>query len=314
MNRRIFIILFSSVFLVYSSLYLYAQMPDWKFFKDRDGNGYYYDRAFKIRIADEKIFDFPPASVNGADYYLHKGIDIIKSGKYAEGLFYLKSLKTLPMDNLRIKNNAKEASRWINYLQKKHGIRYERFDMESAVLLNYSEGNYNLINEKLRYRITLKKQPRVVKAAWKLNDAGYGFKFGINFDNKIKSIEVPESRENFDISSGEKSNKKKNPGYDCIVGIETRILKGDVGSVSEAEESWRKEFGRDNFRREEILRKDDRIIYSYTYSDGVPFSGIEGILINGKFIHIVRVLCSSSIKDNMFGEILKPVEDMVLVR
>ncbi len=291
MNFRFSVILFLIFLFSFTPLFLSAQMPDWKFFRDREGNGYYYDRAMKIRITDEKPFDFTPASQRGTDYYLNKGIELIKNGKYSEGLFYLKSLKTLPVDDIRVERNAAEASKWINYLNKKHGTRYERFDRESTILLNLSGGSYNLFNEKLRYRISLKKQPRIVRDLWKLNDKGYGLKFGFNLD-KDNSTE----------------------GYDCIVGIETRILKGKISNPADAEESWRNEFGTDNFKRVEVLRKDDRIIYLYSYSDGVPFSGIEGIFINGNLIHIVRVLCSDSIKDRVFEEIRKPVEEMVLVK
>jgi len=266
-------------------------MPDWKFFRDREGNTYYYDRAMKIRITDEKPFNYTPVSIKGNDYFLHKGIDLVKSGRYTEGLFFLKSLKALPMDNPRVENNAEDASKWINYLQKKHGTRYDRFDKESTILITYSGEKYSLINEKLRYKIVLKKQPQIVKAYWKLRDRGYGLKFGFNLDK----------------------NNTDEEGFDCITGIETRILKGNISNVSEAEESWRYELGKDNFKREEVLRREDRVIYLYTYGDGVPFSGIEGIFINGNIIHLLRILCGSSIRDKVFDEIRKPVEDMVLV-
>lgn len=266
-------------------------MPDWKFFRDREGNGYYYDRAMKIRITDEKPFDYTPAAQTGIDYYLHKGIELVKEGKYTEGLFYLKSIKALPSDNLRVKNSAVDASKWINALYKKHGTRYEKFDKESTILLTFSDGKYSIINEKLRYKLVINKKPQIIKASWKLNERGYGFKFGFNLEKVNYS-----------------------DGYDCVAGIETRILKGNIRNLTAAEESWRNEFGRDNFRREEILRTEDRIIYLYSYEDGVPFSGIEGVFINRNIIHIVRVLCSNSIKDKVFAEIRKPVEEMVLVK
>lgn len=296
MNRRVSLISFLPFPLIFLSVYLSAQMPDWKFFRDREGNTYYYDRSFKIRITDEKPFYYLPVTVKGVDYSLHKGIELIKNGRYPEGLFYLKSLKTLPADDFRVEKNSKDASGWINYLQKKHGVRYQRFDKESTLLLNFYDGKYSLINEKLRYKIVLERQPRIVKAAWKLRDNGYGLKFGFNLD-----------KEN---AEGEKNN----PGYDCIVGIESRIFRGKIGSVREAEESWRYELGRDNFIREEILRKDDRVIYRYTYGDGVPFTGIEGIYINGNIVHILRVLCADEIKKGVFDIIRKPVEELVIVR
>ncbi len=266
-------------------------MPDWKFFRDREGNTYYYDRAMKLRITDDKPFDYIPVSAEGNDYYLHKGIELVKAGKYAEGLYYLKSLKALPAENFRVQNNSKDAAKWINNLRKKHGTRYDRFDSESTVLLTYYGEKYSIINEKLRYKIVLKKRPAIVKAYWKQTVHGYGLKFGFNLD---------------------KSSPDRQ-GYDCITGIESRVLKGETGNIADAENFWRREFGRDNFVREEVFRREDRVIYLYRYGDDVPVSGIEGIYINGNIIHVLRVLCSSGIKDRIFDEILKPVEEMVLV-
>ncbi len=290
MARRILIQLLRA-FMVFFTLTAYAQMPDWSFFRDRDGNGYYYDRAFRIRITDEKPFDYVPVSSANADYSLHKGIEFIKAGRYPEGMFYLKSLKTLPQDDLRVEKNSREAAKWINYLYKKHGDRYSKFDTESTLLLNFSGGDYSVINEKLRYKIVLKKQPHIIKSAWKFSGNGYGLKFGFNLDGTVKG-----------------------DGYDCIVGVESKVLKGAIENLADAEGSWRLELGRDNLVRDEIFRSSDRVVYSYTYGDKVPFAGIEGIYLNGRYLHIVRVLCGSGLKERVFSEIRKPVADMVLVR
>jgi len=266
-------------------------MPDWKFFKDRDGNSYYYDRAFKIRITDDNPFNYTPVTMQGVDYYFNKGVELIKEGKYAEGIYYLKSIKSLPMDTLRVENNAKDSSKWINYLQRKHGTRYERFDKDSALLLTYANDEYTVINEKLRYKIKLKKQPHIIKASWKYNDTGYGLKFGFNLEKK-----------------------HEDNTYDCVTGIETRISRSRIGSLSEAEKIWKWELGQDNFVRTELLKSKDRVIYAYTYGDNVPFSGIEGIFVNGNMTHLLRVICNNRIKDNVFREIQRPVEELVLVR
>jgi hypothetical protein len=281
----------ASLFIFSSSIFLQAQMPDWKFFKDRDGNSYYYDRAFKIRITDDKPFSYTPVTMQGVNYYFNKGVELIKEGKYVEGLFYLKSIKSLPMDTLRVENNAKDSSNWINFLQRKHGTRYERFDKESTILLTYANDEYTIINEKLRYKIKLKKQPHVIRARWKFNNTGYGFKFGFNLENSYEDN-----------------------SYDCVIGIESRISRSRIDNLSQAEMIWRYEFGVDNFVRTEVLRSEDRVIYLYTYGDNVPFTGLEGIFINGNITHILRVICSNNIKDNVFKEIKKPVEELVLVK
>ena len=281
----------ASLFIFSSAILLQAQMPDWKFFKDRDGNGYYYDRAFKIRITDDKPFNYTPVTAQGIDYYFNKGVELIKEGKYPEGLFYLKSIKSLPMDTLRVENNAKDSSKWINFLQRKHGTRYERFDKESTILLTYFNDEYIIINEKLRYKIKLKKSPHIIKAAWKFNDTGYGFKFGFNLES------------NYEDNS-----------YDCVTGIETRISRKRIDTLQEAEMIWRYDSGMDNFVRTELFRSKDRVIYEYTYADNVPFSGIEGIYINANMTHLLRLICSNSIKDKVFQEIKKPIEELILIK
>ena len=267
-------------------------MPDWKFFRDREGNKYYYDRALKIRIIDAGTFEYKPVRRDGIDYYLNTGIELIKNGRYSEGLYYLKTLKTLPVYNQRIKNAAIDASKWINYLYKKHGSRFARYDKESTVLISYSEEKYNLINEKLRYKIILTKRPWIIKAIWKYNGTAYGLKFGMNINSE---------------------NIKNNNGYDCVIGIESRIIKSKIDTINEAVESWRHELGRDDFDRKIIFSTDDRIIYFYSYSDGVPFSGIEAVYLNRGAIHLLRGIFHNDIKEKVLNEIKKPVEDLILI-
>lgn len=265
-------------------------MPDWKFFKDREGNKYYYDRALKIRIIDAGTFDYKPVRREGIDYYLNTGIELIKDGRYSDGLFYLKSIRTLPVNDQRMKNAAIDASKWINYLYKKHGSRFERYDKDSTVLISFADAEYSLFNEKLRYKIILSKRPWIIRGIWKYNDSAYGLKFGIN-----------------------DKNEKNDDGYDCVIGIESRILKGKIRNIDEAVESWRYELGSDNFHREIISRRDDRILFQYTYENGVPFSGIEAIYINREFMHILRVICHNDLKEKVLGEIKKSVEDLILI-
>ena len=272
------------------SVLLNAQMPDWKFFKDREGNGYYYDPAMKIRVIDAENFEYRPVSRKGVDYYLNTGIELIKTGRYPEGLFYLKSLRMIPALDRRMKDAAADASKWINYLYKKHGSRFERYNKDSTVLLTFYDGKYNLVNEKLRYRVSLTKRPWIIKNKWKYNDTAHGLKFGINFDN----------------------NKNDN-GFDCVAGIESRISKGKLRDIDEAVNSWRYELGSDNFRRQEITRKNDRILFYYSYEDGVPFSGIEAVYINGEIFYILRVIFHNDLKEKVSGEIKKSVEDLILI-
>ncbi len=272
------------LFLLLLAQAVWAQMPDWKFFRDRDGNSYYYDRTFKIRITDTPEPDYIPVTTSGIDFYFHTGIELINSGKYPEGLFYLKSIRTLGDTNNRVRNVQIDAAKWMGYLERKHGTRYEIYDRESPVTLTGENNRYYLNNTKLFYGLTIQHRPHILKKEWKYNGTGFGLKFGARID--------------------EKGNYE---GFDYVTGIESRILKGGSPSVDEAHAMWIHELGIDSFSRKEIYRKADRILYEIKYPDGTPFSGIEGIYVSNNRIHLAR----SFFHDSMSGKVYESVKSML---
>ena len=64
--------------LFYPTQNLFSQMPGWKFFKDYDGNTYYIDKNGKIRTSGKPEFKYKAVSVDGIDYYLNQGLELIK--------------------------------------------------------------------------------------------------------------------------------------------------------------------------------------------------------------------------------------------
>jgi hypothetical protein len=269
---------------------IFSQMSDWKFFRDRDGNGYYYDGAFKIRIVDDKVFNYQPVTIKGMDFFLNSGIDLIKTGRIREGLYFLKSLKLLESDNMRVIKTKNEASRWINDLMKKQGERFNEYDDDSTVLMVRNETNYAVVNEKLFYKMKLNTRPHIISREWKLNKKAYGIKIGMNI-----------------------SDAEKKEGYDYMIGVESRIYSFPVNGIDGAIEAWRVEMGRDTLKRIELSKKNDRIIYYYEYPDGSPFSGIEGIYTNRNMIHIIRGLCHNSLKQKVFDDMERAVQEIIMV-
>jgi hypothetical protein len=270
---------------------LLSQMPDWFFFKDRAGNGYYYDRAFKIRITDEKQFSYEPVSVEGIDYYFNTAVDLVKGGRMTEGLFYLKSIRLLRSENMRINRVRNDSTKWINALYKKHGHRFDEADRESTVLLALNNGVYELVNDKLFYRINFSSRPYVLKNGWKDRYKGYGLKLGINTAGTGQS-----------------------EGYDYMIGIETRIFTNAIDSLEEAESIMYGELVYDSLKREILVRQDDRVVYYYEYQSSAPFCGIEGIFYNGKIIHMVRGICHTAVKDRVIDEMKRNIMGLVLVK
>jgi len=256
---------------------LSPQMPDWKYFKDREGNSYYYDRTFKIRIAETPDIQLIPVTAKGIDYYFNTGVELINEGKYPEGLFYLKSIRTLGSTNNRIRKAQIESAKWMNYLEKKHGTRYALYDMESAITLTGENDRYYLTNSKLFYGMTIAHRPGILKKEWKYRGTGYGLRFGVKVNEK-----------------GDYE------GFDYIAGIESRILQGGSPTTQEAQNIWLHELGADSLLRKEILRRNDRILYDIAYPGDARVSGVEGIYVSKNRIHLARVFYHRSLSADVY--------------
>lgn len=289
--KRIFSFSAPAFLILAITLPLFSQMPDWFFFKDRAGNGYYYDRAFKIRITDENKFNYEPVSSDGIDFYFNTGVDLVREGRMTEGLFYLKSIRLLRDGNARINRVRNDSTRWINALYKKHGDRFEEADRNSTLLLAVNNGIYELVNEKLFYRINFTARPHVIKNGWKDRFRGYGLKLGLNTGNQAEA-----------------------GGYDYMIGIETRIYSNALDSLEQSESVLYDELLYDSLKRDELVRQDDRVVYYYEYRNGAPFCGIEGIFYNGKIIHLVRGICHTGIRERVIDEMKRNITGLVLVK
>lgn len=286
--RRIAVAAFPALLITIPAL---SQMPDWFFFRDKAGNSYYYDRAFKIRIIEEKQFNYEPVSSEGIDFYFNKGVDLVRAGRMTEGLFYFKSIRLLRGGNARINRVRNDATEWINALYKKHGDRFEEADRDSTLLLAVNNGIYELVNEKLFYRMDFTNRPYVIKNGWKDRCRGYGLKLGINTGNRTDT-----------------------EGYDYMIGIETRIYSNALDSLEQSESVLYDELLYDSLKREKLIRQDDRVIYYYEYMSGAPFCGIEGIFYNGKIIHLVRGICHTAVRERVIDEMKRNITGLVLVK
>lgn len=265
-----------------------SQMPDWKYFKDREGNSYYYDRAFKIRITEAADSGLIPVTAKGIDFYYNTGVELINEKKYADGLFYLKSIRTLGGSGNRIRKVQIESAKLMNYLEKKHGTRYEIYDRESAITLTGENDRYYLSNSKLYYGITINHRPFIIKKEWKYRGTGYGLKFGVRVNEK-----------------GDYQ------GFDYITGIESRILQGGSPTIGEAQSFWIYEMGADSFSRKEILRRNDRLLFDIRYPGDAQVSGVEGIFISKNRIHLARVFYHDSISGEVYESVISMLQYMV---
>lgn len=290
MFLRSFLTLFFFFFsLIFASLLL-SQMPDWIFFQDRDGNKYYYNNAFKIVITDEPDFDFPPVSERGIEYYYNSAMEYVKKGDVSKGLFFYKSILAIRSENNRVKKFQVNAADQIRGLLLRHGTRMDDYDNRSTLLITKNQNLYNVINEKLYYNLDLQHRPWIIKEGWKNSQKGYGLQFGINRDG---------------------TNKKT---YDFIVGVETKILPNALQTAEEAEEIWEKLLGSDAFSRELFYKSREICLYTYKYPGDSPFQGYEGVFINKKMMHLVRVIYHNKMEPALGEEVKKMMESIVFVK
>ncbi len=262
---------------------LFSQMPDWTFFKDREGNEYYYDGAFKIRITDEPDFNYPPISERGIDFYYNSGLEYMGRGEVVKSLYFFKSILALKQQNNRLRKIQINTADQIKSLEKRHGTRMAVFDRESTLLILKEGASFRLINEKLFYALTLPARPGIIRKGWKYSEKGYGLQFGINLDKSEKS------------------------GYDFVTGVETRILPFIVDTADQAERIWVQDLGPDAFSRELLQNSAHSKVYSFRYAGDSPFRGYEGIFVNRDTIHLVRIMYH----ENLQSLVEQVVQDMM---
>jgi hypothetical protein len=269
---------------------LFSQMPDWTFFKDREGNEYYYDGAFKIRITDEPDFNYPPVSGRGIEYYYNSGLEHLGRGEVVKGLYFFKSILALKEQNNRLRQIQINSADQISSLEKRHGTRMALFDRESTLLILKEGASFRLINEKLFYALTLPARPWIIRKGWKYSEKGYGLQFGINLDTSGKS------------------------GYDFITGVETRILPFAVDTADQAERIWVRDLGPDAFSRELIRNSAHSKVYAFTYPGDSPFRGYEGIFVNRDTIHLVRIMYHENMRSLVEQSVLDLMKGFILVK
>jgi hypothetical protein len=258
-------------------------MPDWTFFRDRDGNKYYFDKAYKIVITDEPAFNYPPVSESGIDYYYNSGIEYVKKGKIAKGLYFFKSILALKSQNNRLRKIQINSAEQIKLLSGKHGTRMNGYNRGSTLLIVKDGSKFRIINENLFYSMELPFRPGIIREGWKYSGKGYALKFGINLNE----------------------NSKKS--YDYMAGVETRLLPYSPQSIDHAQYIWEMEVGPDAFSRELFIETKNSRIYKYKYPGDSPFRGYEGIYAGKGMVHLVRIMYH----EKMEAGVKDSVEDII---
>lgn len=263
---RDFIFIFSLIFCMY-------QMPDWKFFKDREGHVYFIDQAGKIRITETVAHRYRPVTARGIDYFLEYGMTLINEHRMPEGLTVFKSILALPADSNRIYTAQVKASDMINFLKKRHGPRFTAINEASSLILIRRESVITITNDLMLYGF---QAPAPVEVIRKRDRSGKNIRYsGIVF------------------GIGGPGTKPGGP-YDLLCAIDCEKFALPLSSLSMAVEKWGENLGHDDLERKVLEHSETRFINEFIYRGTPSYSGMEGIFINGAYSYCVRLLSSGS--------------------
>ena len=254
---------------------LLAQMPDWKYFRDRQGNTYFFDQAGKIRITDAVSYGYRPVSPSGIDYYLEYAATLVREHRPVEGISVLKSICALPADNNRILQAQARATELINTLKRKNGPRFTAMNESASLILFNRAGVTTVVNDLMRYSF---ETPGRIDVVRKRDRGRLEYRYsGIQFGIRI-------------------SQDSAAPGgaYDFLVAIDSEKYSVPFRDLSDAVETWRGNIGYQGLVREVLAQGEDRVVYQFRSGDGPVYAGVEGIFLNGKYSHYVRLIASGS--------------------
>lgn len=254
-------------------------MPDWTPIRDRDGNKYFIDKNGKIWTSGTPEFEYKAVSIEGLDYYLNQSIELIKSNYKTSGLTLLKSIMAMPVKNNRIFKAQCRASKEINYLIKKEGIRYSKLNDSASLLLFRDNKHTILINDKMLYSIIIPKVFKIIKKRFK-KKLHYIY-CGILVGFILKKNGVVE--------------KHGYRGHDLLLAIDSEKFSSPIRSVTKIEKNWRRNLGSDTFNRKVFDESDNRIVYAYEDRLSPYYSGFEGFYYKGNHGYCLRILCSREV-------------------
>ena len=264
-----------------------AQMEGWATVRDRDGNRYFVDVNFRTHMPDDaagqpsspqKTDSFEsavtrdepekerpssadslrkPVSVDGLEYYLAQGEELIARHRPADGLYYLKGIKLLADRDPRASSAAMKASKIINDYIRKEKERYAAVDHASALVL-IREGT----------RVTADN-------GW----CGYHIAFDGGLSVVRRQLIERHNYANDSVILGVRSSAPEGK-FDALVTISAEIFHYAVQSHDRLEEIWGNK-QTDAFARE-IIRENEKEVF-YSFRGGAPdeYAGFERVIVRG---------------------------------
>lgn len=251
-----------------------AQLPEWKPFRDGEGNTYHVDPAGKIWTADEPQAAHRPVSLEGMEYHINHGCALLHNHYYIEGLTLLKSICAMPVWDQRIRDAQVRASKEMNRLKLVQGPRYDRYDEAASLLLFTRGGAVTVINDLMRYRLTAPGTVAVIRSRTRGGPSYlyYGVTLGLRTG----------------------SGKGDARAFDALLACDSERFARPVDDIATLEGAWHARLGGDAMERTVLVDEPMRRLYRIVKKDDPGLAGFEGIFLEGRFGHLLRILCPAS--------------------
>jgi hypothetical protein len=268
--------------------FLPAQMPDWLFFRDGDGNSYYYDKNGKIWTSGKPEFKYKTITISGMDYYIRQSEELLKSHFPVEGLLLIKSILAMPPSDQRIIDAQSRASSLLNKMKRLEGSRFDNYNEKASPLL-YSQGGATAVVHDIMFcAMSIPGQVTILTNRWR------------------KSVSYRYNGILLGVRSNTGKEAAENEKFDILVAIDAEEFAIPIKKIEDMEEYWRNKPGFDSIIRQTIERDDYRILNRYESTGSKKFFGFEGIYINNKLGYIIRTIAPVDERKDV-SELLKRI-------
>jgi hypothetical protein len=275
---------------------LSAQMPGWATIRDGDGNRYFVDRDFRIHVTGDVESRYKPVSIEGLEYYLSQGEELMRQHHPVEGLYFLKGIRLLSDTDPRAMSAGMRASKIINDCVKREKERYAALDHASACILVKKDKTIGVCNSWLGYVMEIHGETSVVSRKIREihNHASDSTAFGIRFG-------VTDARD--------KTSDKR---YDALIFVTGEIFHYQIGTHASFEEIWRNRNGEDAFARETVRESEKEIFYRIRGGAPDTYSGYERFIVRGTRAVHVRIIAPDERFASLDSEMKKTIESFAL--
>lgn len=268
-----FLLIFPAIILTTSSLF--SQLPGWRTVTDRDGNRFHVDTRGKIRTSGKPDNSFQTVSIEGLDYYLNQGIELINQHHIPEGLTLLKSILALPRNDDRIFHAQSRAAGEINRIKRREGPRFLKYDEKSSLILIRADDKFSMTNLRMKYSITIPYHATVIRETIRnrLNYRYSGILMGIVFKK-------PEPAHGNVIKQ-----------FDALLAIDSEEFKSIISHVATLKKHRENLLGEDIYSRTMVHSQDDAYIFRITAD---RLQGFEGYYVRGHLGYLVRIIAPAN--------------------